>query len=52
MGQISRWVDPPWFGGETPKCKGKQVLKSSGLQVLGSLGKTTPSPIVGRTYAR
>ena len=52
MGQIGRWVDPPCFGGGTPKCKGKQVLKSLGLQVLGSLGKATPSPIVGRTYAR
>lgn len=37
---------------ETPKCKGKQDLKSLGLQVLVLLRKLTPSPIIGRTYAR
>ncbi|KGO65672.1 hypothetical protein PITC_007900 [Penicillium italicum] len=31
---------------ETPKCKGKQVLKILGLRVLGLLRKMTPSPIV------
>lgn len=43
MGQIGRWVDPPCFGGETPKCK-ETGLEEFRLASLGFAGQSDTKP--------